>query len=53
MNGMGFQDAANISPTTNLVGVAIREKSGLRLLKDNTDPKSAIWHFTRIVFICR
>lgn len=36
----GFQDAANISPTTNLVGVAIREKSGLRLLKDNTDPKS-------------
>jgi len=36
----GFQDAAAVSPTTKLVGVAIRENDGIRLLKDNADPKS-------------
>lgn len=36
----GFQDAVQIAPDINLVGVAIKEGNGFRLLKDNSDPKS-------------
>ena len=36
----GFQDAIQQTPTTNLVGVMIKENDGFRLLKDNTNPKS-------------
>lgn len=36
----GFQDAIQETPSTNLVGVTIKENSGFRLLRDNSDPKS-------------
>lgn len=36
----GFQDAIQETPNTNLVGVTIKENSGFRLLRDNSDPKS-------------
>lgn len=36
----GFQDAICVTPSTNLVGVTIKESNGFRLLKDNADPKS-------------
>lgn len=36
----GFADAIKQSPETNLVGVSIKQSVGLRLLKDNDDPKS-------------
>lgn len=36
----GFQDAICVTPSTNLVGVTIKESNGFRLLKDNGDPKS-------------
>ena len=36
----GFQDAIQVSPSTNLVGVAIKDGNAFRLLKDNSDPKS-------------
>lgn len=36
----GFQDAIKISPETKLIGVTIKEGNGLRLFKDNPDPKS-------------
>lgn len=37
---LGFTDAIKQSPETNLVGVSIKQSVGLRLLKDNDDPKS-------------
>ncbi len=36
----GFQDAVQVASDINLVGVAIKESNGFRLLKDNSDTKS-------------
>lgn len=36
----GFEEAVKVSPTTNLVGVTIKENVGLRLMKKSDDKKA-------------